>query len=794
MTFVKSVCYAASLAGAVMLMLAPAGCNSPYPEEEEGEKALYVSFGSEPQHMDPARSYSAGTSVQLGLTLEQPFQYHYLKRPYRLDPMLVREVPQPKTGELEFDEKIVETRVYTFRVKKGIRYQDHPCFVEANRRLTDEDVRDVTSVADIQDTATRELVADDFVHAIRRLADSRLACPIFPTLAKALLGMTEYQKHLDAQLDKARQEREEAAGALYVREQDEKYNPIQLDYSDGAEAFPFVRPVAGDRYRFELVLKKPYPLILYWMTMTFFSPVPPEAIAFYSQPALLKRNIEFDKNPVGTGPYKLHEFDPTNQIVYVRNENFRPERYPSRPTLAEDDPLQQELHQMRRAAIFFEYKFPRFDPAEEIVYVPKGEALLEPYRSLPSPPRSTPEQKAIYEAMAEAGLFAAAGEPLPMIDRVVFRMDKEAIPRWNKFLQGYYDSSGVDNDMFDQTVMLTSRGESELTDQMAERGIRLLTSYSIVSYFFAFNMTDPVVGGYSEERCKLRRAISIAFDSEEQITVFANGRGVPAHSPIPPGVYGYDTGPEGINPFVYAWDAKRKRGVRRSLKEARELLAEAGYPEGYSADDGQPLTLRYVTGDGSANARSRIKFLKKQLAKLNIQLQVEATDGPRAQEKLRSGNWQFTRGGWLADYPDPENFLLLLYGPNSVMKDGGPNATNYENEEYDELFEKMEGLGDTPERLAVIRKMVRIVQRDAPWVFEYHPESYGLFHRWLDNVYPHPIASNRYKYLRIDVPGREAYRREHNRPRSWPVAILGAVLVIFTIPAVFIARRQFREA
>ncbi len=792
MAFVKSVCYAASLAGAVAMMLAPAGCNSPYPEEDEGEKVLYTTFGGEPQHMDPARSYSAGTSIMLGLTLEQPFQYHYLKRPTELDPMLVTEVPKSRKEKVKFDEEMVDATVYTFHLKTGVRYQDHPCFVEANRRVTNADLDGVDSIADFSQTATREVVAADMIHAVRRLADSRLACPIYPTLAKALLGMTEYQEHLDDQLEQVRQDRKDAAGAFYVREQDEKYDPIQLDYSDRAEEFPFVRPVPGDPYAFELVLKKPYPLILYWMSMTFFSPVPPEAIAFYSQPALLRRSIEFDKNPVGTGPYTLDEFDPTNQIVFARNKNYRRELYPARPV------------------------------AEE----------------------NKPEQKAIYEAMAEAGVFEAAGQPLPMTDRIVFRMEKEAIPRWNKFLQGYYDGCGVDDDVFDQTVTLTSRGDPELTDEMAERGIRLLTSYSVVIYYFAFNMSDPVVGGYTEEKRKLRRAISIAFDTEEQITVFINGRGVPAHSPIPPGVFGHATGAEGINPFVYErWDSKRHRGVRRSIKEAKGLLAEAGYPDG-RGPDGKKLTITYVTPTGSADARSRIKFLKKQLAKLNIQLVIEATDGNRVQEKLRTGNWQFIHGGWLADYPDPENFLFLLYGPNSVTVDGGPNVTDYQNEEYDKLFEKMESMEnttgqlevirkmlriilsgqmesmadiserldairkmvriilfgqmvsmeDTPERLKVIRKMVRIIQEDSPWVFEYHPESYGLYHSWLHNVYPHPIASNRLIYQGIDVAERAAYRREQNRPRWWPVAILGMVLVIFTIPGVVIAIRQFREA
>ena len=731
---------AAAWAGALVCALSASGCNSPYPESEKDERILYTTFIEEPKHLDPAQSYSSGESYFMWQTLEPPFQYHFLKRPYEMVPLTAEAIPKVRRRSVTFGGGSVDAPTYTIRIRKGIRYQNHPCFVEANRRMTAADARGVYALSDIKATATRELVAGDFVHAIRRLADPRLACPIFSTLAKNMLGLTEYQQHLQRTLDAEQRKRSEAGGALYNQEQDEKYNPIHLDLAAGAADFPFVREV--DAHAFEVVLKRPYPQILYWMAMAFFAPIPPEAVAFHDQPVMRERSILLDKSPVGTGPFRLELYDPTNQITFVRNENFREDRYPD----------------------------------------------------LPVPDGSDPRRTANYRDMKALGMLDDVGRMLPMVDRIVFRLEKESIPRWNKFLQGYYDSSGISSDTFDQTVTLTSTGDSVLSDEIAERGVRLLTSAPIQVGFYAFNMNDPVVGGYTEAKRKLRQAISIAFDVEEEIAIFANGRGIPAHSPVPPGVFGHEEGEAGINPVVYRWDAQRSRPVRRSLAEAKKLLAEAGYPNGYSADGGEQLVIRYASVASTGEARALLKFIRKQLAKLNIRMETENTDGNQFTDKVLKGNYQMLHWGWIADYPDPENFLFLLYGPNGKTVSGGENVPNYSNPEYDRLFEQMESMENTPERLAIIRKMHALLRRDAPWVFDYHPISFGLYHRWYGNAHPHSLAYNRTKYARLDVADRSAYRRKHNAPLIWPIAIFAALLIAATIPALRAAARHFKEA
>ena len=134
------------------------------------------------------------------------------------------------------------------------------------------------------------------------------------------------------------------------------------------------------------------------------------------------------------------------------------------------------------------------------------------------------------------GLLADAGKPLPFVDAAVFSLEKETIPYWSKFLQGYYDSSGISSDSFDQAVQFSAGGDPQLTDSMREQDIHLITTVAASIWYVGFNMLDPVVGGLGEDRQKLRQALSIAFDYDEFISIFLNGRGIPAQGPIPPGI------------------------------------------------------------------------------------------------------------------------------------------------------------------------------------------------------------------------------------------------------------------
>jgi oligopeptide transport system substrate-binding protein len=487
---------------------------------------------------------------------------------------------------------------------------------------------------------------------------------------------------------------------------------------------PFAGAEVVDRYSYRIRIKGKYPQFIYWLAMPFFAPMPWEADRFYSQPGMSQRNIVLDWYPVGTGPFMLSENNPNLRMVLDRNPNFHAERYPT---------------------------------------------------------QGMPQDRA-------NGMLADEGRPLPFVDRAVYSLEKESIPYWNKFLQGYYDSSGISSDAFDQAVQFSAQGEASLTPAMEQKGIKLVTAVQTSIFYMGFNMRDAVVGGDSERARLLRRAVSIAVDFEEYVSIFANGRGVVAQGPLPPGIFGHRSREAGIDPYVYEW--RDGRAVRRSLDEARALLAKAGYPGGRDPATGQALTLYFDTTAAGPDDTARLNWFRKQFAKLDIQLVVRATDYNRFQEKMREGTGQLFMWGWNADYPDPENFFFLLYGANSKVDGGGENAANYANPEFDALFDRMKNMDNGPERQAVIDAMLEIARRDAPWIWGFYPKAFVLYHSWLFNAKPNLMANNTLKYLRLDPRQRERLRDRWNQPILWPLWLAGLVLLLAAVPAVHIVRRR----
>jgi len=704
----------------VPLLLAACGSeqNDPYPASERGGNILYSAFTERPKHLDPVQSYSEDEGVFTAQIYEPPLQYHYLKRPYTLVPASAQAVPVPRYFDAQGRElpadaasESIATSVYEIRIRPGIRYQPHPAFAlkdDGTPRYKDLDrqsLRGIETIADFQETGSRELSADDYLYEIKRLAHPRLHSPIFGMMAQRIVGLAELGETLQAVAKKL------PAGAW-----------IDLD------RFALKGVTVVDRHTLRIALIGKYPQFVYWLAMPFFAPVAREVDRFYAQPGMTEKNLTLDWYPVGTGPYMLTENNPNSRMVLERNPNFHGETYP-----CEGEPGDRQ-----------------------------------------------------------AGLLADCGKPLPLIDKAVFSREKESIPYWNKFLQGYYDASGIASDSFDQAVRFGAGGDVALSDEMQAKGIRLLTSVRASNFYMGFNMLDPIVGGTAPNDRKLRQALSIAIDQEEFISIFMNGRGIAAMGPLPPGIFGHLDGEAGINPVVYDWgDGQAKR---KPVELAKKLLAEAGWPNGRDAKTGEPLVIYLDTTSGGMGDKSRLDWLARQFAKLDIQLVVRSTDFNRFQEKIRKGAVQLYFLGWNADYPDPENFFFLLLGSEGKVAKMGENASNYVNDEFDRLFAQMKDLDNGPRRQALIDRMNRIVQNDAPWIFCFYPKSYTLAHSWLHNRKPTDVGHNSLKYQRLDVGERERLRREWNEPVLWPLVVGALVLMALAFPAIVSYRRRERAS
>ncbi|OOZ35939.1 peptide ABC transporter substrate-binding protein [Solemya velesiana gill symbiont] len=710
---------------AVLLLTActDGGWNNPYPTAEADRNILYSSFSERPKHLDPVRSYSSDEYAFIAQIYEPPLQYHFLKRPYVLEPLSATAVPKARYLDADGNwlpagapEETIAFSDYEIEIKQGMQYQPHPALARDGQGnylyhdLTGEEIESLNTLSDFSETGSREVIAEDFVNQIKRLAVPHLHSPIAGLMGEYILGLNAFGKTIEDVYTQLKNE----AGL------EKPYLDLRPHRIEGVEVV--------DRHSFRIRLKGKYPQFVYWLAMPFFSPMPWEADAFFSQQGMEKRNITLDWYPFGSGPFMLTENNPNLRMVLSRNPNFHGEQYPS-----------------------------------------EGE-----------------------ESDKALGLLNDAGAELPFIEKAVYSLEKENIPNWNKFLQGYYDTSGISSDSFDQAVKFSDQGELGLTEPMQEKGINLLTAVTTSMNYMGFNMADPVVGGDTERARLLRQAISVALDFEEYISIFNNGEGITAQSPLPPGIFGNRTGEEGMNPYVY--EMSNGKLNRKPLAHAKALMAQAGYPNGKDRETGKPLILYYDTTASGPDDKARLNWFSKQFVKLGIQLVIRATDYNRFREKMRKGTSQIFMWGWNADYPDPENFLFLLYGPNGKMEHGGENAANYSSPRFDALFEKMKNMENGPGRQQIIDEMVAILRRDAPWVFGFHPKAFSLFHSWYKNVKPNLMANNTLKYKRLEPELRQRMRTEWNPPVLWPVITLLVVLVVSAIPAVRICRQHERSA
>ncbi len=712
------------------------GCtpNDPYRPEEKNQSIFYTTFGERPKHLDPARSYSSDEYAFIGVIYEPPLQYHYLDRPYRLIPLTVESVPIPayydKKGKQLSDNSPaskVDRAVYEIKLKHGLKYQPHPAFAT-----------DSTGAPLYRNMTEGEL------HAIREIKDfketdtreatsddyirqiKRLADPSVESPVLPILE--KYILGLKEYSESLRAELEEIR-AIRREAKGASYNQM-LDERSNPIRFDYDKyELPGvkriDDYTYKIILSTKYPQFIYWLAMPFFSPMPKEALDFYAQRTLIEKNIVLDRFPIGTGPYMMDTYNPNMEMVLKVNPNFHGETYPSTG-----------------------------EPSD-----------------------------------LENGLFKDAGKELPLTGKLVFKLEKEAIPRWNKFLQGYYDNSGINSESFDQAVSMSATGQAELTAAMRDKKITLKTAVQPTTMYMSFNMLDGLVGGYTEKQQKLRQAISIALDYEEFIEIFNNGRGIAAMSPLPPGIFGRREGRAGVNPYVYDWDTVKGRPIRKSIEDAKQLLAEAGY-KGGRAPDGRPLKITFDNAWTGPDFTPMINWYVKRLKLLGIQLENRTTDYNRFREKVMKGNFQLLFWGWNADYPDPENFMFLLAGHNGKVKFQGENTANYANPRYDALFKKMENMSNTLERLKIIDEMTLILQKDAPWVWGYHRVAFGLYHSWVENVKSNAMANNTMKYIRIGVPERNSARSSWNSPVLWPIAVLVLLFAAISIPAIVAIRRK----
>lgn len=326
------------------------------------------------------------------------------------------------------------------------------------------------------------------------------------------------------------------------------------------------------------------------------------------------------------------------------------------------------------------------------------------------------------------------GRRLPQIGVVDIRVMEEAQSRWLAFERGELDVIDLPSDFVPVALP-----DGRLAKSLADKGIYLSRILLPAISYTAFNMQDPVVGGFSNAKLALRRAIVMAYDTEAEIRVIRQGQAVPLQTPIPPGVAGFD--------------AEFRRAIRYDPAAANELLDRFGYTRGADRfrrlPDGKPLTIT-LSSQTDTTAREFEALWKKAMDSIGIRFAVDKgrfSDQIKAALACRYQMWSY---GWIADYPDGDNFVQLLYSGNTHQS----NVACYHSPTYDALYLRSRQLPDSPDRTRLFDQMTKQFEIDSPWRLGVASYRNMLVQRRVVGYKAHPVLLAPWLYVDLDNAAR----------------------------------------
>lgn len=337
------------------------------------------------------------------------------------------------------------------------------------------------------------------------------------------------------------------------------------------------------------------------------------------------------------------------------------------------------------------------------------------------------------EEARAAGLLDDAGKQIPFIDRIVQFVVDDIATTWMMFLSGQFSFSGISRDNWDAVI----KPDQGLVDDLKGQGVELLSGPTLALYYIGFNMDDPLVG----KNKKLRQALSCAFNPELLVTYY-NGRVTPVYGPLPDPLAGFKPDPTASS---------------FNLEKAKELLAEAGYPDGIDPATGRRLEATLELGGATPDVRQVVDLMAGMFDQIGVVLKASYNNWPAFLGKMDRRQAQMFQLGWVADYPDAENFLQLFYSANASP---GPNHANYSNPEFDTLYEQMRIMLPGPEKDRICEQMAELIIEDCPWIFMYQPMEFAVIHNWLKNFSLHDFPYTMVKYRRVDNAVWDAWKKK----------------------------------
>ncbi|WP_085544279.1 ABC transporter substrate-binding protein [Dethiosulfovibrio salsuginis] len=288
----------------------------------------------------------------------------------------------------------------------------------------------------------------------------------------------------------------------------------------------------------------------------------------------------------------------------------------------------------------------------------------------------------------------AAGNSLPYLDEIVYRVIPDNSVAYLEFKKG---NIGILQDVPDEFY-------EEIKENYSEGGLFQERPH-MGTYYYGFNNAEEPF----KSNKKLRQALNYAVNREAISELVINGRYGPAAGILPPGMPGYNPDLRG-----YSFDAAK----------AKELLKEAGYP------DGVELTLMY---NNNPRHRSIAEAIQAQVADLGIKLNLKVQDWGTHLDACSRGEFEMFRMAWVVDYPDPDNFLFVLLDSSNIGSKG--NYSRYVNPQVDQLLRDARSETNWDKRVELYHKAEQQIVDDAPWLFLFHYTTSLVHNEKAKNVY-----------------------------------------------------------
>jgi ABC-type transport system substrate-binding protein len=339
------------------------------------------------------------------------------------------------------------------------------------------------------------------------------------------------------------------------------------------------------------------------------------------------------------------------------------------------------------------------------------------------------------DAIDEQIVAEMKGKQMPQIGRVEISVIEETQSRLLAFLDRQLDYV----DMI-QSVAESWRDGNGVKPELAAQNIRRQDMIEPEITYYYFNFRDPVVGGYSKEKIALRRALIMAHDINAELHVSRKDLAVINEMPIPRGVVGFNPSYRTVNPY--------------NPDAANKLLDKFGFTRGADGwrrnPDGSPLLIT-MASEPESRYREQDELWLKSLEKVSIHLEIKKQNFAENLKAAKHCQLQMWGSAWMADYPDGDNFLSLLYGPNS----GQSNNGCYDSPTYNKLYEMSIQLPDSPKRNKLYELMTRQMEYDGAWRLGVSRIRSALLHPWTIGYRKHPVFHAEWKYMDIDLAARD---------------------------------------